>query len=145
MSEEVKRGRGRPKSDNPRDNTHHLRMNDDEAALLSSLADRLGVSKSEAIRDSIKTRMDILDKEERIRTSLVDFSEKLGVTEEEAMHMMLNNKERDVVYEVEFTEEEYQTLCRISTKLGITKEEVLDRAVDCLYELIFGKKENVDE
>lgn len=57
----------------------------------------------------------------------------------------MSNKERDIVYEIEFTEEEYQTLCRLSTKLGITKEEVLDRAVNCLYEMIFGKKENVDE
>lgn len=56
----------------------------------------------------------------------------------------MSNKERDIVYEIEFTEEEYQTLCRLSTKLGITKEEVLDRAVNCLYEMIFGKKENVD-
>lgn len=95
MSKEIKRRVGRPISENPKNNRYALRMNNDEAALLSELADRLGVSKSKAIMDSIKTRMDILDREERIRTSLVDFSEKFGVTEEEAMHMMLKHMAKE--------------------------------------------------
>jgi len=58
---------------------------------------------------------------------------------------MSEEKRYVVCDDIQLTVKEYEALCRLSTKLGITKEEVLDRAIDCLYEMIFGKKENVDE
>lgn len=37
------------------------------------------------------------------------------------------------------TVEEYEALCRLSTKLGITKEEVLESAIKLLDGMFFGR------
>lgn len=40
---------------------------------------------------------------------------------------------------IQLTVEEYEALCRLSTKLGITKEEVLESAIKILDGMFFGK------
>lgn len=95
MSEEIKKRKpGRPVSEKPKNTRFTLRLNDDEYALLSELTDRLGVNKSKAIVDSIKTRLDILNEEEE-RPHLKDFAEKFGVTEDEAIRIMLDHMDKE--------------------------------------------------
>lgn len=52
--EEIKRGRGRPKMEEPCNNVHTLRLDDDEDAKLNRMATEEGVNKSTLMRRALK-------------------------------------------------------------------------------------------
>ena len=52
---EAKRKRGRPKIENPKSETLHLRFTKDEFKMLNELKEMTGKAKSQIIRDAIHT------------------------------------------------------------------------------------------
>lgn len=52
---EAKRKRGRPKIENPKSETLHLRFTKDEFKMLNELKEMTGKTKSQIIRDAIHT------------------------------------------------------------------------------------------